>query len=156
PPNSMGVLVSGGSMAALTALAAARHVQCGYDVRAKGVQGADVRLTFYRTAEGHACHQKAVEILGIGNENLRTVAHDAGFRMLPEALETAIREDRERGCRPVAVIASAGTVNTGAIDPLPELAEVCLRNQVWLHVDAAYGGPAVLTPEYARQLSAIS
>jgi len=156
PPNSMGVLVSGGSMAALTALAAARHVHCGYDVRSKGVQGSDVRLTFYRTAEGHGCHQKAIEILGIGNDNLRTVAHDASLRMLPEALETAIRQDRERGSRPVAVIASAGTVNTGAIDPLREIAEVCARNQVWLHVDAAYGGPAILTREYAQELSAIS
>jgi aromatic-L-amino-acid/L-tryptophan decarboxylase len=156
PATSMGVLVSGGSMAALTALAAARHVQCGYDVRARGLQGADVHLTFYRTAEGHGCHQKAIEILGIGNDNLRTVAQDACLRMLPEALESAIRQDRERGSRPVAVIASAGTVNSGAIDPLRELAAVCARNQVWLHVDAAYGGPAILTREYAEQLSAIS
>jgi aromatic-L-amino-acid decarboxylase len=156
PATSMGLLVSGGSMAALTALAAARHVQCGYDVRARGLQGADVHLTFYRTAEGHGCHQKAIEILGIGNDNLRTVAQDASLRMLPEALESAIRQDRERGSRPVAVIASAGTVNSGAIDPLRELAAVCARNQVWLHVDAAYGGPAILTREYAEQLSAIS
>jgi glutamate/tyrosine decarboxylase-like PLP-dependent enzyme len=156
PPTSMGLLVSGGSMAALTALAAARNVQCGYDVRAKGLQGSGARLTFYRTAEGHGCHQKAIELLGIGNESLTTVAHDSSLRMVPEALDKAIREDRERGCTPVAVIASAGTVNTGAIDPLEALSEICARHRVWLHVDAAYGGPAILTRQYAQELSAIS
>ena len=156
PFGSMGLLVSGGSMAALTALAAARHVQSGYDVRARGLQDSAPRLTFYRTAEGHGCHQKAIEILGIGNENLRIVPHDASLRMLPDALESKILEDRERGYRPVAVIASAGTVNTGAIDPLDELRDVCSRHKVWLHVDAAYGGPAILAKAYTQELSAIS
>lgn len=156
PSDSMGLLVSGASMAAVTALAAARHARCGFDVRTNGIQGTTARLTFYRTAEGHGCHQKAIELLGIGSENLRTVPHDRALRMLPDALEAAIRKDRERGFTPVAAIASAGAVNTGAIDPLGEIADICARYQVWLHVDAAYGGPAILTSQYANELSVIA
>jgi glutamate/tyrosine decarboxylase-like PLP-dependent enzyme len=156
PPDSMGLLVSGGSMAALTALAVARHVRCGFDVRAKGVQGGSARLIFYKGREGHGCHQKALELLGIGSDNLRAVAHDGELRMLPAALDAAIREDRSRGHVPVAVVASAGTVNTGAIDPLAEIADVCAEHGVWLHVDGAYGAPAILSPRYARALSGLS
>ncbi|MBV9183728.1 MAG: DegT/DnrJ/EryC1/StrS family aminotransferase [Acidobacteria bacterium] len=156
PPGCMGLLVSGGSMAALTALAAARHHHCGDDIRTRGLQAEAARLTFYRTAEAHSCHQKAIELLGVGSENLRRVAHDSCLRMSPEALDSAIRADRARGSKPIAVIASAGTVNTGAIDPLDKLAEVCARHQLWLHVDAAYGGPAILSETYGKELSAIS
>src|SRR5439155_9497112 len=83
PRESMGLLVSGGSMAALTALAVARYAKCGFDIRAKGLQGSSRRFIFYKTAEGHGCHQKAIELLGIGSENLRIVAHDAAFKMIP-------------------------------------------------------------------------
>lgn len=156
PQDAMGLLVSGGSMAALTALVAARHRRCGFDVRRKGMQGASGPLTFYRTAEGHGCHQKAIEVMGVGNENLRVVAHDHRLRMLPEALDRAIKEDRERGSTPIAVIATAGTVNIGTIDPLGEVADICQRHDVWLHVDATYGGPAILASEYQKEMSAIS
>ncbi len=156
PSESMGLLVSGASMAALNALAVARQVRCGYDVRAKGVQGASCRLKFYRTAEGHGCHQKAIELLGIGNENFRIVEHDRALRMRPGALEAAIREDRQQGHVPIAVIASAGSVNTGAIDPLDEIADVCAEQSVWLHVDGAYGAPAILTQSYEKQLAPLS
>lgn len=120
PSESMGLLVSGTSMAALTALAVARHVRCGYDMRVKGLQSNAGRLIFYRTGEGHGCHQKAIEMLGIGHENLRTVEHDGSLRMSPDALDAAIQEDLGGGNIPVAVIASAGTVNIGAIDPLED------------------------------------
>jgi aromatic-L-amino-acid/L-tryptophan decarboxylase len=156
PPEAMGLLVSGGSIAALTGLAVARHVHCGYDVRTKGVEGSSTRLRFYRTAEGHGCHQKAIELLGIGSENLCIVEHDRSLRMIPAALDAAIREDLGSGFRPVAVIASAGTVNTGAIDPLDEIADVCAEHRVWLHVDGAYGAPAILTAQYAKELSALA
>jgi aromatic-L-amino-acid/L-tryptophan decarboxylase len=156
PAESMGLLVSGGSMAALTALAVARQVQCGYDVRTQGMQGAPGRLKFYRTGEGHGCHQKAIELMGIGSENLRNVEHDCALRMIPSALDAAIREDRQEGNVPIAVIASSGTVNTGAIDPLDEIADVCTKHKVWLHVDGAYGGPAILTGQYGKQLLALS
>jgi aromatic-L-amino-acid decarboxylase len=156
PAESMGLLVSGGSIAALTGLAVARQAQCGFDIRTKGVQGTSARLRFYRTDEGHGCHQKALELMGIGSENLRSVGHDRALRMIVSALDSAIREDRENGNVPIAVIASAGTVNTGAIDPLEEIAEVCAQHNVWLHVDGAYGVPAILTAQYAKQLSALS
>jgi aromatic-L-amino-acid/L-tryptophan decarboxylase len=156
PPEAMGLLVSGGSVAALTGLAVARHVHCGYDVRMKGLCGSLTHLRFYRTAEGHGCHQKAIELLGIGSENLRIIPHDRSLRMIPAALDAAIREDLRSGFRPVAVIASAGAVNTGAIDPLDEIADVCAERRVWLHVDGAYGAPAILTARYAKQLSALS
>ena len=156
PPEAMGLLVSGGSVAALTGLAVARHVHCGYDVRTKGLYGSLTRLRFYRTAEGHGCHQKAIELLGIGSENLRIVPHDRSLRMIPPALDAAIREDLSSGFRPVAVIASAGSVNTGAIDPLDQIADVCAAHNVWLHVDGAYGAPAILTTQYAKELSALA
>jgi glutamate/tyrosine decarboxylase-like PLP-dependent enzyme len=156
PTESMGVLVSGGSIAALTGLAVARHVQCGYDVRTQGLQGTSARMKFYRTDEGHGCHQKAIELMGSGSENLRSIEHDRSLRMIPSALDAAIREDRQHGDIPIAVIASAGTVNTGAIDPLNEIADVCTQHKVWLHVDGAYGAPAILTKQYAKQLSALS
>jgi glutamate/tyrosine decarboxylase-like PLP-dependent enzyme len=154
PEESGGLLVSGGSMAALTALAVARHSKCAFDVRAKGLQGA--RLTFYKSPEGHGCYQKAVELLGVGSENLRMVETDAALRMMPAALDAALRRDREQGCTPVAVIASAGAVNTGAIDPLDEIAAVCARHGVWLHVDGAYGAPAILTEQYNSSLAPIA
>ena len=156
PADGFGLLVSGGSMAALTALAVARHAKCGFDVRAKGLREAPSQLLFYKSAEGHGCHQKAVELLGIGSEQIRTIEHDRDWRMRPSALAASIKEDRREGLTPVAVIASAGTVNTGAIDPLDEIAEVCREHDVWLHVDGAYGAPAIMSERYARALEAIA
>lgn len=156
PAESMGLLVSGGSMAAVTGLAVARHVKSAVDIRARGVQGTPNRLLFYKTREGHGCYQKAIELLGIGSEQLRIVEHDTAQRMVPDALEKMIQSDVAAGHRPVAVIASVGTVNTGAIDPLDELADVCERHDLWLHVDGAYGAPAILSAKYRSRLSALS
>jgi aromatic-L-amino-acid/L-tryptophan decarboxylase len=156
PADAFGLLVSGGSMAALTALAVARHAKCGFDVRATGLRGTPSQLVLYRTSEGHGCHQKAVELLGIGSENIRTIDHDDRWRMRPSVLAAAIAQDRRDGLIPMAVIASAGTVNTGAIDPLQEIARVCEEQNVWLHVDGAYGAPAILSPQYERALAAIA
>jgi aromatic-L-amino-acid decarboxylase len=156
PADGFGLLVSGGSMAALTALAVARHAKCGFDVRVKGLREAPSQLVFYKSAEGHGCHQKAVELLGIGSNSIRTIEHDRAWRMRPSALAAAIKEDRREGRTPVAVIASAGTVNAGAIDPLDEIAEVCREHDVWLHVDGAYGAPAIMSERYARTLEAIA
>jgi aromatic-L-amino-acid/L-tryptophan decarboxylase len=156
PADSMGLLVSGGSMAGLTALAVARHARCGFDIRTEGMRGTPTRMTFYRSGEGHGCHQKAIELMGIGSENFRTVGHDSSLRMIPSALADAIGEDRQNGNIPIAVIATAGTVNTGAIDPLDEIADVCAQHNVWLHVDGAYGAPAILDPQYAKRLSGLS
>jgi aromatic-L-amino-acid decarboxylase len=156
PPESMGLLVSGGSAAALGALAVARHAKCGFDVRKKGVQSARSRLVVYQGGEAHGCHQKAVELLGIGSDNLRRVNQNRALQMLPSALDAALRRGTEDGDTPVAVIATAGTVNTGAIDPLDEIADVCRQHRAWLHVDGAYGAPAILTSKYSAQLSGLS
>ena len=155
PADAMGLLVSGGSMAALTALAVARHTKCPFDVRSRGLQSVASRLVVYRSGETHGCHQKAIELLGIGSDNLRTVDHDSSLRLVPAALDAAIRNDVEAGLTPLAVVANAGTVNTGAIDPIDEIAVVCRRHDVWLHVDGAYGAPAVLSERYKSQLSGL-
>ena len=164
PSDSMGLLVSGGSAAAVTALGVARHRACsrrGWDVRRDGLQTSEghatpPRLVVYKGAEGHGCNQKAVELLGIGSANIRTVPSDAAMRLRPDALDRMIEDDVAAGHIPVAVVGSAGTVNTGAIDPLAELADVCARHEVWLHVDAAYGGPAIVAASYEQLLRALA
>ncbi len=156
PQESMGLLVSGGSMATLTALAVARHTRAGWDVRSQGIQNGKPTLTVYMAQEGHSCVRKAVELLGMGGDSLRTIPVDAHYRMRIPDLQTAVERDLAAGHRPVAVVASAGTVNTGAIDPLADLAEVCRRYDVWLHVDGAYGGPAILTDQYRGMIQPIA
>jgi len=156
PAESMGLLVSGGSMATMTALAVARYVNSGVDVRRDGLQSAPQPFAFYMTAEGHSCARKAVELLGFGSASIRTIPITGGFTMDVAALDAAIARDRDAGVRSIAVIATAGTTNTGAIDDLAAIAEVCRRRGVWLHVDAAYGGPAILTDEYRDRIAAVA
>ena len=156
PASGMGLLVSGGSMATLTALAVARHVKCGVGVRTDGLRGSSSPFRFYRSPEGHTCMQKAVELLGFGSSSIRTIPADFDGRFDVAALEAAIALDLKAGARPIAVYASAGTVNAGAIDPLADIAAVCRRHDVWLHVDAAYGGPAILTDEYRTALAPLN
>jgi glutamate/tyrosine decarboxylase-like PLP-dependent enzyme len=156
PGSSAGLLVSGGSMATMTALAVARHVKSGVDVRAEGLRGAPAPFAFYLSTEAHSCARKAIELLGFGSASVRTIATGADYAMKVDALEAAIEEDRARGVRPIAVIATGGSTNSGAIDDLAAIAGVCRRHDVWMHVDAAYGGPAILSSEYAGPLHAIA
>ena len=149
--GTMGLLVSGGSMASLTALAAARHraaLQDGWDVRRDGLRdGAD--LTLYLSGEGHSCIRKAAELLGLGARSLRTVPVDDDLRLDVTALRGAIKADRAEGRRPFCVVASAGTVNSGTIDPLDAIADLCAEEGLWFHVDGAYGAVGVLDPAVA-------
>jgi aromatic-L-amino-acid decarboxylase len=154
PAGSGGLLVSGGSMATLTALAAARHAGAGSEVREHGLAG-HPPLRVYATSEAHSCVTKAVELLGLGRTALQPVATDAHGRMDADALDTRLRADTRSLARPLAVVASAGTVNTGAIDPLGAIADVCARHRVWLHIDGSYGAPAVLVPELRPLLDAL-
>jgi glutamate/tyrosine decarboxylase-like PLP-dependent enzyme len=149
PSSAMGLLTSGGSMATLTALAVARHTKSGVDVRANGLRAAPKAFAFYLSSQGHSCIRKAVELLGFGSESIRTIGVDADYRMDVAALDRALQQDRAAGVQPIAVSASMGTTNTGAVDDLEAIADICSRQGVWFHVDAAYGGPAVLLPEYA-------
>ena len=152
-PGWGGLLVSGGSAATVHALAAARHRATGGTVRDAGLDQATAPLTVYASDQAHSAVAKAVELLGLGAAALRVLPADRDRRLPVDALAAALATDRERGARPMAVVASAGTVNTGAIDPLAAIAEVCAAYGVWLHVDGAYGAPAVLDPRYAAELA---
>src|SRR6266478_806921 len=107
------------------------------------------------SAEGHTCMRKALELLGFGSDNIRAIPVDNLLKTQVQPLEETIRRDLERGNCPVVVAASAGSASTGTIDPLHDIRDVCHRHGVWLHVDAAYGGPAILTTLYKDELSAL-
>jgi aromatic-L-amino-acid decarboxylase len=156
PTAAMGLLVSGGSMATMTGLAVARHVKSGVDVRMTGLRDAPKPFAFYMSSEAHSCARKAIELLGFGSASIRTIATGDDYRMRVDELGAALDADRARGVQPIAVVATAGSTNTGAIDDLDAIADVCRRHDVWLHVDAAYGGPAILANEYAGALRAVA
>jgi aromatic-L-amino-acid decarboxylase len=141
-----GLLVSGGSMANLVGLSAARNVMAGFDVRREGVGCSPEPMKLYGSCETHSSVQKAIELLGMGSEALRQISVDSSFRVDTGALEEAISRDREAGQRPICVIGNAGTVNTGAIDDLNALADICSREGLWFHVDGAFGALASLSP----------
>lgn len=150
--GSMGLLVSGGSMASLTALAAARQhaaQQDGWDVRARGLGAWGSGLRLYLSSEAHTTLRKAAELLGLGTESVRVIPVDGAFRIDLPALRAAIAADRAAGLRPFCVIGSAGTVSTGAIDPLAALADLCAAEGLWFHIDGAYGAVGVLDPAVA-------
>ncbi|HTR34604.1 MAG TPA: aminotransferase class V-fold PLP-dependent enzyme [Bryobacteraceae bacterium] len=150
--QSIGMLVSGASAASIVALGAARHwaaAKAKYDIRARGLARLDAPLRLYTSTEAHSCIQKAVELLGLGSDSIRRVPVDAGFRIDVDALRSAILRDRDNGLRPFCVVANAGTVSTGAIDPLWQLAALCGELDLWLHVDGAYGAPGILDPGIA-------
>jgi glutamate/tyrosine decarboxylase-like PLP-dependent enzyme len=144
-----GLLTSGASMASIVAVGAARHralARAGWDVRERGLAGAP-QLTAYAGNEVHSCVRKAIELLGIGGANLRTVDDDGRGHLDPRALAAAVAADRAAGALPFLAVGSAGTVTTGALDPLAALAEVCANAGLWFHVDGAYGAFGVLDPE---------
>lgn len=146
-----GLFTSGGSMAHLTALAAARHWYCGDEVSTLGAAAHSRPLRVYTSTEGHHSIHNAATLLGIGRANVREIPVDMRFRMRVDELTRAIEEDRAAGLDPFCVVASAGTVVTGAVDPLGEIARVAAEQDLWLHVDACYGGFARLAPS-ARPL----
>lgn len=152
PRDSGAVLTSGGSVATLVGLAVMRHVKSGGTDRAAGMRqvsspAGTAPLVVYTSTQGHSCIQKAVELIGLGTDHLRRIPTDADFRMDLDALRRQIADDRARGLSPACVVASAGTVNTGAIDPLDAIADLCAAEGLWLHVDGAYGAVARLTDD---------
>ena len=150
PSDAEGILVSGGSMANFTALAAARRAMAPGNVREDGLSGEGrPRLAVYASDQVHHCVDKAVDLLGIGTKNLRKIPTDEKFRMRIELLEEAVAKDLREGLTPAIVVGTAGTVNTGAIDPLEELADFCRREALWFHVDGAYGAMARISPRLA-------
>ena len=143
PAEAEGVLVSGGSAANMTALACAREALLG---------AMSERVVVYVSDQAHSSVARAARVLGFRPEQVRVLPTDERFRMRPEALVDAMDADLRAGLRPLFVSASAGSTNTGAVDPLPELAEICQERGAWLHVDGAYGGFAALTGRGKRLL----
>ncbi len=148
PVGSSGLLTSGGSAANMTAVVAARHAAVD--------RGEDIgKLAVYTSAQAHSSVVRAAWIAGIRREHVRVVAMDKMFRIMPEELAKSVAADRAAGMSPFLVVASAGTTNTGSVDPLHAIADYCADEKLWLHVDAAYAGFAALTDEGKRMLDGI-
>jgi glutamate/tyrosine decarboxylase-like PLP-dependent enzyme len=137
-----GILVSGGNMANFVCFFAARAARAGWDVRRDGLSASSRQLTVYASAETHTWIQKATDLAGLGTESIRWIPTDDDLRMDVSSLERRIADDVAAGRAPFIVIGTAGSVSTGAIDPLREIGRVCRDRGIWFHVDGAYGGVA--------------
>ena len=154
PPGCGGLFVSGGNMANFVAVLTARAATAGWDVRAEGLSRG--RLVLYGSAETHTWIQKAADLFGFGTNAIRWIPTDAEQRMDVVALRRQIAADRRAGLQPFFVAGTAGTVSTGAVDPLAEIAAVCREENLWFHVDGAYGAMAAQVPGAPDSLRAIA
>ena len=146
PPETRGVFTTGGSMAMFNAIACAREQLLGTDIRAG---------TLYVSSQSHHCITKAAKLAGIAPDRVRVVDVDASFRLRVDALERAIAADRKAGLTPFMVFSTAGTTNTGAVDPMEAIADVAAREGLWHHVDGAYGGFFHMVPELRPLLTGL-
>ena len=157
PTTCGGLLVSGGNMANMVGLFAARAAAADWDVRADGVAVASARrLRVYASAETHTWLQKATDLAGLGTSAVRWIGTDDELRLDPAALRAAIEADRAAGEHPMMVVGTAGSVSTGAVDPLPAIARICRELDVWFHVDGAYGALAAGVPGAPAELAGLS
>jgi aromatic-L-amino-acid/L-tryptophan decarboxylase len=143
PAEAGGLLTSGGAMATFAALKAARDAKAGWEIARLGA-AAGPPLVLYASSEVHTVTERAADMLGLGRDAVRYVPIDAALRLRVDALRTAIEADLAADRKPFAVVGTAGTVGTGAIDPLDEIADLCAEHDLWFHVDGAYGGAAAL------------
>ncbi|RLA13631.1 MAG: amino acid decarboxylase [Gammaproteobacteria bacterium] len=155
PQEASGLLVSGGSMGNLVGLTIARNTLAGVDVRKHGIQSMARNLTVYASTEAHSSIQKAVELLGLGSDCLRKIEVNDDFTINLQALKHTIDKDLRSGFRPICIIATPGTVNTGAIDDMPAIADMCDEYGIWFHVDGAIGAIAMLSDTARAQLTGI-
>lgn len=153
PPASSGLFVTGSSMANLIAVIVAREAALGNPTDGRRVAAGARQLTAYTSTEVHGCMGKDVEIAGLGSEALRLIPVDSRNHIALDALAEAIHRDRQAGLTPFLVVGTAGSVNTGAIDDLAALADLCQREKLWFHVDGALGALAKLVPELAPRLA---
>lgn len=155
PETASGLLTSGASMANLTALYTALYHESGGRARTQGLQQKSRPMVLYCSTESHGCIQRAAEIMGLGAAAVRKIPIDHQYRMRTDLLEQTIRTDLAGGFFPFCIVGNAGTVNTGAIDPLDELLAISRRHDLWFHIDGAFGALAKKTPEYEQALRAI-
>ncbi len=155
PESASGLFVTGTSVANLIGVLIARDAELGFEVRCTGVAGSSKKLTAYASAAPHGCIAKAMDMSGLGSDALRSIPVDTRYRMDPNALEKAIEADRRAGLTPFLVVGTAGTVDTGAIDNLDAIADLCHRQRIWFHVDGAFGALAILAPDLAPRLKGI-
>ena len=146
PNSTSGLLTSGCSAANLIALTVARNSKAAYNLREDGLGRASRRMVAYASEEIHSSIKKAVELLGLGNRSLRRVPTNQEYQIDLEALKKMIADDREAGLQPFCVVGAVGTTNTGAVDDLDGLANICQNDDLWLHLDGAFGAWAVLDP----------
>ncbi|WP_455142798.1 pyridoxal phosphate-dependent decarboxylase family protein, partial [Candidatus Hodarchaeum mangrovi] len=131
----------------LVGLTVARNLKTGYNVREKGLQSLNAKITYYCSTEGHSCLQKSVELLGIGSQNFRRIPVTEDFQINIEELKKAISKDKQNGYKPICIIGNLGTVNTGAVDDLTTLADIAKKHDMWFHIDGAFGALTKITPE---------
>ncbi|WP_027577109.1 aspartate aminotransferase family protein [Bradyrhizobium sp. WSM1743] len=155
PESASGIFVTGTSMANLMAVLVARTAALGTLARQHGIGNDGALLTAYTSQAAHGCISRAMDIAGLGTDALRNIAVDADHRIDVAALRAQIAVDREVGFKPFLVVASAGTVDIGAIDDLRAVAELCREERIWFHVDGAFGALAILSPELAPLLGGI-
>jgi glutamate/tyrosine decarboxylase-like PLP-dependent enzyme len=154
PSNCGGIFVSGGNMANFIGFLAAKKSKATWDIRKKGMSG-NVPMTVYCSKGTHTWIQKAADVFGIGTDNIRWIDINENQQMIVSSLEDQIRRDKKEGYLPIAVIGTAGSVGTGSIDPLNEIAEVCRDHNLWFHIDGAYGAPAAVVPELTESFKGL-
>ncbi|MEK9137616.1 MAG: aminotransferase class V-fold PLP-dependent enzyme, partial [Bacteroidota bacterium] len=154
PTDCGGILVSGGNMANFVGFMVGCHQQVSWDLRTEGWNGKPP-VSVYASTETHGWLHKAADMFGLGTSAIRWIPTDDQLRMRTEVLQQKIAEDKSRGVLPLLVIGSAGTVSTGAIDPLRELAGICRENRLWFHIDGAYGGFAAAVPDISPDMKAL-
>lgn len=155
PKTSSGLLVSGGSMANFICLTVARNAKVDIDIRKHGLQQSAKKYIFYTSTETHSSNYKAIELLGIGKENLHTIDVDQNFKINIDLLKDQIKKDKEAGYLPVCIIANIGTVNSGAIDDITALSTIANAENMWLHADGAFGAVACLSEKYKHLVKGI-
>lgn len=157
PVDCGGLLVSGGNMANFICFLAGRRAMLGEAPRTAGLAGAGAtRSRIYASEATHTWIQKAADLFGLGTDAIRWIATDDGHRMRVDSLRESIRADRAAGDTPIMVVGTAGTVSTGAVDPLRGLAAVCQEERLWFHVDGAYGAPAAVLPDAPEDLKSLA
>jgi len=154
--DSSGILTSGCSEANLIALTIARNSVNNGDIRKHGIKSLDKDLIFYTSKERHHSIDKAVELIGVGSENIRLIPANDKFQIDTDILERTIAEDREAGLQPVCIIGNVGTVNTGAIDDISKVSEIAVREKMWLHIDGAFGALGGLSQKHQGLMDVLS